>query len=243
MVQIKHGSPHLKLEISEEDWEQAKRSTSHGCLIADAIKRQYPQFSHPMVDMQTIRFSNREAGQRYTYITPKSAQHLLLSFDQGWRQLASKITLRNAVKVEPITRSPKEKRDIAARRETRKAEIETKIEQGEELTRGEKTAYTRITNALAHPAPERPSSKGPVKVKGRHHGETVTYGGRGIPLGKPHPNLLRSTDRHYGAKEADPGVVFKEALDAGIEAAIAERLDEAVKAALAERIANNKSTS
>jgi hypothetical protein len=262
MAQVKQGSPYLRLEISEEDWERAKRSKSGVCLIADAIKKQYPQFSHPTVDMQTIRFSDREAGQRYTYLTPEGAQRVLLSFDQGWRQLANKITLQRAVKISPITRSSADRLTKTARREARKAELEAKIEQGEELTRGEKTAYTRITNAK--PAPERPTNHGPAEVKGRHHGETVVHGGRPLLRGESHPNLLQGTDRHYGAKQADPGVVFKEALEAGIEdarvewitgelkeqaieaaieAAVQERLDEAVKAALAERIANNKSTS
>jgi hypothetical protein len=241
MAQTKHGSPFLNLQINEEDWERATHSKSGNCLIAEAIRRQYPRFSHVTVDMATIRFSDREAGQRYTYLTPESAQRVLLSFDQGWRQLANKVTLRTAVKINPIIRSPADRANKAARRETRRAELEAKIERGEELTRGEKTAYTRITNAK--PAPERPTNHGPAEVKGRHHGETVVHGGRPALLDEPHPNLLRGADRHYGAKQADPGVVFKEALEAGIEAAVAERLDEAVKAALAERIANNKSTS
>ena len=35
--------------------------------------------------MATIRFTDQQkAGQRYTYLTSPTAQHCLLSFDQGW---------------------------------------------------------------------------------------------------------------------------------------------------------------
>ena len=38
--------------------------------------------------------------------------------------------------------------------------------------------------------------------------------------GKPHPNLLRGRNRHFGAKLADPGQAFHDA----VEAAVAERM-------------------
>ena len=43
-----------------------------------------------------------------------------------------------------------------------------------------------------------------------------------MPLGEPHPNLLRGHDRHFGAKLANPGVVFEEA----VAAEVAERLGQ-----------------
>ena len=49
---------------------------------------------------------------------------------------------------------------------------------------------------------------------------TVVYGGRPLPQGEAHPNLLRGRDRHFGAKLADPGEAFREA----VEAAVADRL-------------------
>ena len=41
-----------------------------------------------------------------------------------------------------------------------------------------------------------------------------------FPQGEAHPNLLRGRDRHFGAKLADPGEAFREA----VEAAVADRL-------------------
>jgi hypothetical protein len=219
-----NGSPALNLQIGEEEYERAQRSKSGGCLIADAIKRQYPQFKNIAVDMATIRFSDREAGQRYTYLTPPAAQHLLLSFDQGWPQLESEVRVRGALKITPITGSTTEREARAKRAGERKAELEAKEERGEEMTPPEKAALTRLRNPK--PRKERPTSNGPTQVKGRHHGETVVIGGRAIPQGKPHPNLLRGTDRHFGAKLADPGVAFQEAVDA----AVAERLATEVEA-------------
>lgn len=78
------SSPVLDVQITPEGFERAVRSASGGCLIADAIKDQHPAFSKVAVDMATIRVSDAKTGKRYIYLTPPAAQHLLLSFDQGW---------------------------------------------------------------------------------------------------------------------------------------------------------------
>lgn len=216
----KHGSPVLELHIAEDDYQRAAQSKSGGCLIADAIKRQYPHLSNPSVDMATIRVSDRKAGKRYTYLTPPNAQHLLLSFDQGWRQLADEVKLERAVKITPLIRSKPSAKHLverAAQVNARKAELEAKVERGEELTAGEKRSLTTLGKSLA---PERPSSYGPTEVKGRHQRETVVIGGKPIVQGAPHPNLLRGHDRHFGAKLADPGDAFREAVEEGVKAEI-----------------------
>jgi len=41
--------------------------------------------------------------------------------------------------------------------------------------------------------------------------------------GEPHPNLLRGRDRHYGAKLADPGQVFRDAVEEAVAQHLAER--------------------
>ena len=73
---------------------------------------------------------------------------------------------------------------------------------------------------------ERPANYGPADVKVDDNRGTVVYGGSAIPLGKTHPNLLRGRDRHFGAKLADPGKVFNEAVEAAVEAAVAARMKE-----------------
>jgi len=78
-------------------------------------------------------------------------------------------------------------------------------------------ALTRMRNPT--PTPERPTSVGPPEVHGSSRARPVVVGGRPLPHGT-HPNLLRGRDRIFGAKLADPGLAFNEA----VEAAVAERL-------------------
>lgn len=211
----KHSSPTLTVQITAEHHARAVKSASGGCLIADAIKEQYPQFTGVTVDMATIRVSDRKAGVRYTYLTPPVAQHLLLSFDQGWPQPTEQVIVKRAVKITPITNS----RRHTAGREARLRELEAKEARGEELLAREKDALTKLRSRGP-----RPSTTGPVDVHIDERG-AVVHGGNNLPQGKSHPNLLRGRDRHFGAKLADPGQAFNDAVDA----AVAERLaaDEA----------------
>jgi hypothetical protein len=221
--QDKFTSPKLEVVITPEQHEQAVRSNSGGCLIADAIKKQYPQLSRVVVDMATIRATDLKRGLRFTWLCPPAGQHVLLAYDQGWPQPTDRVVAKRAVKIVPVTRSKKGRDSVAAvaaRREERVAELEGKLAVGDELTGGEKRALSRMRNAK--PAPERPSSRGAVDVKVDEHHGTVVYGGPPLVQGKAHPNLLRGRDRHFGAKLADPGVAFREA----VEAAVAERLAE-----------------
>jgi hypothetical protein len=221
MARTKFTSPTLELRITAEQHERAVQSASGGCLIADAIREQYPHLTKVTVDMATIRASDRKTGKRYTYLTPPIAQHLLLAFDQGWPQPTEQLVVKRAVKITPITRNRTGRASsagAAARREARIAELEAKVAAGEELTVVEKKALTRMRNAK--PAPERPASRGPTEVHVTSNRGAVVHGGKAIPQGEAHPNLLRGRDRHFGAKLADPGIAFREA----VEAAVADRL-------------------
>ena len=211
-------SPTLQLTISEERHEQAVRSRSGACLIADAIKEQYPHLSGIVVDMATIRVSDRAKGLRYTYLTPPTAQHLLLAFDQGWNKAVDSLRIRQAVKIDAITRSPNDRQTKAEHREARLAELNEKLDRGEELTRVEKSSLSRMTNPNRKPSPPRPPSVGPVKdvIASRGNGPATVVGGRRMKQGEAHPNLLRSRNRHFGAKLADPGVAFQEAVDQAV---------------------------
>jgi hypothetical protein len=218
MARNKHSSPTLNIVITEEQHAKAIASNSGGCLIADAIKEQYPQLTSVSVDMATVRATDRQKGERYTYLTPAGAQHLLLAFDQGWPHVgAGTLTIRRAVKITPIIRGRQERKRINRRREDRVRELEAKEASGEPLSRYERTALTRMHNAA--PAPERPTSVGAPDVKVDERG-VVVRGGNPVVQGPAHPNLLRGRNRHFGAKLADPGTAFQEAVDA----AVAERL-------------------
>lgn len=223
MARNKFGSPTLDLQITAEQHEQAVKSASGGCLIADAIKSQYPELTGVTVDMATIRVTDRKKGKRYTYLTPPVAQHLLLSFDQGWPNPIEHLRIRRAVNITPITRAKAGRNSVEAtaeRREARREELQAKVSAGEDLTADEKRALTRANNPK--PSQERPSSHGPAEVKVDAGPGAIVHGGKPLPKGKSHPNLLRGRDRHFGAKLADPGQAFTEA----VEAAVAERLME-----------------
>ena len=225
MARGKFTSPTLELQITPDLHDRAIRSASGGCLIADAIKAQYPNLSRVTVDMATIRVSDREEGQRYTYLTPPAAQHLLLGFDQGWPQLeaADSVVVRRAVHISPIIRAKKGSTSPEARAERRRerlGELEAKQASGEALNRGEKSVLTKLRQARS--APERPTTTGRPEVKvNPQTGSAVVYGGRTPVQGAAHPNLLRGRDRHFGAKLADPGLAFQEAVDAAVAARLA----------------------
>lgn len=202
-------SPTLKLSITPERWEKAIASHSGACLISDAIKDQYPHLTNPETDMATIRVTDKAAGVRYTYLTPDSAQHLLLSYDQGWPQSTEEVTIRAAVQILPIRgSSTKVKAKVKANRDA----VVAKVERGEELTRIEKGILTRAQT----PTPDRPLTHGPAEVVDVPGQRSVVVGGKARVKGPAHPNLLRGRNRHFGKKMSDPGVAFKEAVAAAV---------------------------
>ena len=209
-------SPNLKVSITPEMYGRAIKSNSGGCLIADAIKSQYPQLTKVSVDMATIRVTDQKRGERYTYLTPVDAQNLLLSFDQGWRDGATELVIRKAVHISPVRRHRTYEERIVQRRREAIARLEKKLAETGKLTKGEKSSLTRMKN-LADTIPiPRPANYGKAEVQGAGLKRPVVRGGKRPPMGPNHPNLLRGTDRHFGAKLADPGQAFHNAVDAEV---------------------------
>ena len=212
MARAKRSSPKVTLTITPENYDRAVKSNSGGCLIADAIKEQ--GYTGVTVDMATIRFTDQKAGQRYTYLTSPTAQHCLLSFDQGWPNPVSELTIQRAVKIDTIQRpknGPKSKEGTRQRALERVAALEEKVANGSELTKAEKSSLAQSRNPRV--GPDRPSSRGPMEITT----SGVVVGGAPLVQGPPHPNLLRGRNRHFGAKLADPGQAFREAVEAAVE--------------------------
>jgi hypothetical protein len=212
----KPTSPVLDLTITDEQRHRSIAGNSGGCLIADAIKTQYPHLTGIVVDMATVRITDRAAGYRYTYLTPANAQHVLLAFDQGWPNPTDRLTIKRAVKITPITRGRNvDKSRTEEQRAARLAELEEKEAAGT-TNPHEKAALTRMRNPKPRKqSPERPTSTGPSQIDAPDNGSIPTViGGAPIPQGPSHPNLLRGRNRHFGAKLADPGQAFNEAVEA-----------------------------
>lgn len=77
------AAPWVRIEVTAEIIARSEQRNSSHCMIAEAIKEQHPEFSAISVDLQTIRFTDRKKGQRYTYLTPRRGQVGLVKFDQG----------------------------------------------------------------------------------------------------------------------------------------------------------------
>lgn len=88
-------APRARLEITHELIDGAIPRDSSHCMIAEAVKMNFPDASHIAVDIQTIRFSDLKRGLRYTYLTPRVAQVCLIKFDQGFRPEPFGFQLRN----------------------------------------------------------------------------------------------------------------------------------------------------
>jgi hypothetical protein len=76
-------APKIFVEVTPEIIAASAHGDSGHCMIADAIKHARPDVSAIGVDIQTIRFTDRERGLRYTYLTPLCVQQALLDFDDG----------------------------------------------------------------------------------------------------------------------------------------------------------------
>lgn len=208
MARSKHSSPRLALTITEADWLEAKESASGGCLIVEAVQRQYPHLSRITVDMATIRVTDQQKGERYIYLTPATAQYFLLALDQGWRYPNQSLTLKAAVQILPVITTTARK----TRNETRRVELEA-LEAAGTVTAKQKTALTKLRRT------ERPTARGRADVKdaGDSHA-AVVRGGPPRVQGPAHPNLLRGRDRYFGAKTAEPSRVFTEAVEEALRA-------------------------
>jgi hypothetical protein len=67
--------------------ETAIPENSSHCMIADAIKaaaiNKKMRIGKVLVDLATIRFTDRDTGRRYTCLTPQIGQQAIVKFDRG----------------------------------------------------------------------------------------------------------------------------------------------------------------
>jgi hypothetical protein len=89
-------SPRLAINVPQDIIDTSAVKDSSHCMIAEAIGRAVPNATYISVDLATIRFTDKSAGVRYIYLTPRGAQQALLQFDDGEKPEAFSFTLRDA---------------------------------------------------------------------------------------------------------------------------------------------------
>lgn len=207
-------SPRPRITVTEAHIVGAIRSHSGGCMVVQAIKEQRPEMSSVMVDVATTRMTDAAKGLRYFYETPAAVQNLLLGFDQGWDTAVLNpvtFTLGRALKITNVVAQSKSK---VERRRERLAELTAKEVTGT-LTGPERGVLTKMRRHDVEHPPRDTSNRGVADIPGDGLQRTVV-GGSPIPLGPPNPQLLRSTTRIFGARQADPGALFRDAVDAEV---------------------------
>jgi len=88
----------LKVNITQENIDNAVEANSKRCMIADAIIRDYgKKLKNVVVDREVAAMSDRKTGTRYTFrLTPLGRASLLL-FDDGQKPKPFTMTLRRPV--------------------------------------------------------------------------------------------------------------------------------------------------
>lgn len=86
-------APKIAVVVDQKTIETAAVRNSSHCMIADAVKASVPWATNVLVDLQSIRMTDKERGLRYSYLTPRYAQLALIKFDQGQKPRAFKMEL------------------------------------------------------------------------------------------------------------------------------------------------------
>lgn len=108
-----YGGRGIVLDITEEIINAAVTRDSSHCVIADALRAAVPTARYVSVDLQTIRFSDRETGKRFIYLTPAFAQRILVDFDQGITPRPQSRNLGRPAQIMKMNQNQKSNADVA----------------------------------------------------------------------------------------------------------------------------------
>jgi hypothetical protein len=78
--------------VEQKHYDHAQQRNSSHCAIAMAIADAIPTAKFICVDLQTIRFTKR--GLRYCFLTPHTAQSVIIATDQGEGDKLQPFTLK-----------------------------------------------------------------------------------------------------------------------------------------------------
>ncbi len=173
--------PRVNVNVTPQLITEAVPRDSGHCMVADAVKKAYPDARHISVDVQTIRFSLPDRGVRYIYLTPRTAQIALISFDQGTVPQSFTFTLRGA----QATRMRPHKH-TGNPRTPAQAEATAKA-------RGASTTPSRVKLVYGHG--EGPSSSGVPSIDGGTPPPRGALASGGVPQARRRSFGLRAMDK------------------------------------------------
>jgi hypothetical protein len=105
MLPAELRAPRIKVTVPEEKIVAAKPGDAAHCMIAESVRTVYPNARWVLVDLQSIRFTDRKKGFRYIYMTPRLVQRKLINFDQGAKPSPFSFLLAGG-KTKPISKPP-----------------------------------------------------------------------------------------------------------------------------------------
>jgi hypothetical protein len=105
MLPADQRAPRFVVKISKQYIDAAKPGDASHCMIAEGLKAEYPDARWVLVDLQSIRFTDRQKGFRYVYMTPRQVQRNLLNFDHGSKPAPFSFLLTGG-RVKTISKKP-----------------------------------------------------------------------------------------------------------------------------------------
>jgi hypothetical protein len=87
--------PRHKIEVDAETIQTACRRNDNHCMISEAVRKAVKGATLITSDFDTIRFSIKSQGLRYSYRTPQNARQALALFDAGETPAAFTLRLKN----------------------------------------------------------------------------------------------------------------------------------------------------
>lgn len=93
---MKLPSPRFTINVSDDDINRAVPRSSRHCMVEFAIEHDVPSALRVIVDIQTIRWTDRATGLRYTFLTPAKLLAIMLAWDEGHKPRPFSFRLRGA---------------------------------------------------------------------------------------------------------------------------------------------------
>lgn len=149
----------LDLKITEEMIEKGIRNNSNKCMVAEAVKVEFPDAKAVTVDLATIRLTR--SGYRYVYLTPRKVAEFIVAFDAGDDLEPFKTRLRAPVQIHKSS-------DQAKKNQDKKKTAAPKPQ-----------SEPSVTEPTNQPVPNPPATKTAPQPRGEMYGPATVLDGPG----------------------------------------------------------------